>query len=168
MSNSNNENDDYRLWLAQEKKSLADAGYQENQAAFDRLKNRTFALLGVSITLCTGSFAGAFSGRDYAFVCAFMAIGFMFVAGCCAAGLYTSKWQTKNVEGEIVDLLVSDLPSQTKIHGTERMAEAVNAVNMDNDGSLRVDRKWLKLAWIILLLTPLIATFFSIIARLPG
>lgn len=158
--------DEYKLWLAQEKKSLADAGYQENQASFDRLKNRTFALMGVSITLCTGSFAGAFSDKSYALVCSFMALGFMSASACCAAGLYTSKWQTKNVEGGTVDELLSDLPGQTKTHGIDRMAEVVNVVNLDNDKSLQKDRKWLKRAWVILLSTPVIATLIAIVMQI--
>lgn len=158
--------DEYKFWLAQEKKSLADAGYQENQASFDRLKNRTFALMGVSITLCTGSFAGAFSDKSYALVCSFMALGFMSASACCAAGLYTSKWQTKNVEGETVDDLLSDLSGFTKIHGTERMAEVVNSVNLDNDKSLQIDRKWLKRAWVILISTPAIASIIAAVAQI--
>lgn len=158
--------DDYKLWLAQEKKSLADAGYQENQASFDRLKNRTFAVMGISITLCTGSFAGAFSDKSYALICALMAVGFMSASACCAAGLYTSKWQTKNVEGDTVDELLSDLPGQTKTHGIDRMAEVVNAVNLDNDKSLQIDRKWLKRAWVILISTPVIATLIAIVTQI--
>lgn len=166
MPNTDDQNNEYDLWLAQEKKALADAGYQENLAAFDRLKNRTFALLGVSVTLCTGALAGAFSEKNYAQVCGIMSCGFMVVAFCCIAALYTSHWQTKNVEGDVVDLLVGDLANKTKIHGIDRMSSTVNAVNFANDGILQNDRQWLKTAWVSLVLTPLLAAIITTLAQL--
>ena len=154
---------DFALWLAKEKRTLADAGYQETAASFDRIKGRLSAILPLSVTLTTASLAGAFSQREYSIVCAFMALGFGITSGLCAAGLYSTTLVTKNVGPDTVDTILSDVPERNEVHATLWMAYTASYITIENAKIIGRDRRWLKAAWVSLSLTPVISFLMSII-----
>jgi hypothetical protein len=154
---------DFALWLAKEKRALADAGYQETAASFDRIKGRLGAILPLSVTLTAASLAGAFSQREYSIVCAFMALGFGITGSLCAAGLYSTTLISKNVSPDVVDTILSDVPERDETQATLWMAYTASYITAENTKIIGRDRRWLKAAWVSLSLTPIVSFLFSIV-----
>lgn len=153
---------DFALWLAKEKRALADAGYQETVVSFDRIKGRLGAVLPLSVTLTTASLAGAFSQREYSIVCACLALGFGVTSALCAAGLYSTTLISKNVGPDGVDTILSDVPERDEEHATLWLAYTASYITAENAKTIGRDRRWLKAAWVSLSLTPIVSFLLSI------
>ncbi|MDE7547607.1 hypothetical protein PY793_06365 [Acetobacter fabarum] len=153
----------FALWLAKEKRALADAGYQEAALSFDRIKGRLGTVLPLSVTLTTASLAGAFSQREYSMVCAFMALGFGITSCLCAMGLYATTLLSKNVGPDMVDTILSDVPERDETHATLWMAYTASYITAENTKMIEKDRRWLKAVWISLSLTPVVSFLLSVV-----
>lgn len=147
--------DKFELWLAKEKRTLADEAYKETIASFDRIKARLGAILPLSVTLTTASLAGAFSGQGYSLICSFLAVGFSVAAMLCVGGLYSSTLLSKNIGPDAVDSILEDAPDRDVKSASLWLAFATIAVTKECVKTINRDRFWLKAAWIALSLTPL-------------
>ncbi|MFH7813124.1 MULTISPECIES: hypothetical protein [Acetobacter] len=149
----------FDLWLAKEKRTLADEAYKETIASFDRIKARLGAILPLSVTLTTASLAGAFSSQGYSLVCSFLAAGFSVTALLCIGGLFSTTLLSKNIDPDTVDRVLKDAPERDVESASLWLAFATFAVNEECIKTIKRDRRWLKAAWIMLSLTPP-ASFF--------
>ncbi|MFT8418642.1 MAG: hypothetical protein ABF636_07415 [Acetobacter sp.] len=147
------DNKEFALWLAKEKKAMADAGYQEMLRASGTVKAHLGAVLVLSVTLAAASLAGAFSQREYSPVCAFLALGFGIAAGLCAAGLYAPPLISKNVGPEGVDGILSDVPTRDEEHASLWLAYTASFITVENGKALKREQRWLKVARLALGLT---------------
>lgn len=160
------DNQDFELWLAKEKRSFSEQGYSENWATFDRIKTRFGTVVTLSSTLLTATAAASFSGQPYALFCLFLAEGFFVSALCSVVGLYSTGIQTKNIGPHTIDDVLHDMPERTEGNAQLWLAATIYAINVENDKAIARDRLWLQRAWSALVLTPGLALFAALIARL--
>ncbi|GAN70652.1 hypothetical protein ASY01nite_05270 [Acetobacter syzygii] len=153
---------DFALWLAKEKKALADAGYREVARAFHRVKGCLASALVLTVTLTSASVAGACSQREYSLVCGFLALGFAITGGLCAVGLYSGPLLSKNVGPEGVDTILSDVPTRDEAQASLWLAYTVFFITGENSKLLGKGRRWLRAAWISLSLTPPVAFVLAV------
>lgn len=144
---------EFTLWLAREKKRMADAGYQETLTAFDKVRAHLGLALVLSITLAAVSVAGAFSQREYSLICSFLALGFGITGVLCSAGLYSTPMISKNVGPEGVDGILSDVPRRDEEHASLWLAYTASFVTAENSKTLERAQRWLKVVWVALGLT---------------
>ncbi|MFT9441028.1 MAG: hypothetical protein ABF593_04615 [Acetobacter papayae] len=153
--------EEFDVWLAKEKRALADEAYKETIASFDRIKARLGAILPLSVTLTTASLAGAFSRQDYSLVCSFLSLGFGSTAMICAAGLSSTTLLSKNFDPDAVDRVLEDVTERDVKSASLALAFVTFAVNEECIKTIKRDRRWLKAAWIALSLTPPASFFLS-------
>lgn len=153
---------DFALWLAREKRMLADAGYQETQSAFAALKARLGVGLVLSVMFAAVSLVGAFSQREYSPICAFLALGFGVAGGLCAVGLYSSTLISKNFGPERVDGILSDVPQRDEEHASLWLAYTVSFITAENGRTLARHTRWFRAACVALALTPLLASVLAV------
>ncbi len=153
---------DFALWLAREKRMLADAGYQETQASSDKVRAGLNSALVLSVTLAAASLAGAFSQREYSLLCAFLALGFGVACGLCVVGLYSKALISKNVGPEGVDGILSDVPGRDEEHASLWLAYTASFITAENIKTLDRDRHWLRVTRVWLGLTPFVSGLLAI------
>ncbi len=158
-----------KSWLLEEKKKLAEEGYQEVKASHEMLKARLVGVLTLSVTLCTACYGGAWVNGPWAFLCLLMAVGFTGVAVLCVCGLYPTLVRTKNVEPELIDALMDMKPEvDTKEEAFTRLTSFIMALTAENDASQARDKKFLQWAWVALPAVPLEAFLIVFFVRMIG
>ena len=153
---------DFALWLAREKRTLADARYREIRSASDGVKTRLMGLLVLCAMFAALSLVGAFSQREYALICACLALGFGAAGGLSAVGLYAAPLISKNFGPERVDDILSDVPERDEQHASLWLAYTVSFITAENDRVLARYTHWFRAACVALGLTPLLAAILAV------
>lgn len=122
----------------------------------------------LTTTLLSASTAAAFSGKPYAIVSMFLAVGFFFTDVACVMGLYSTKIRTKHVNSQTIDEILKDLPEENETLANVWLASAIDTINEINDKAIHRDRFWLQCAWIGLVITPILSFFLAFISRIWG
>lgn len=157
------------LWLLDEKKKLAEEGYHEIASSYTQLKTRLMSLLTFSLALCTACYGGLVAQSPYSLLCLLMALGFTLTALLCVAGLYPTKFSTKNIEAKLVDDVMTMEPSVvTKEEALIRFTDFIFSQTQGNAIALGKNRRFLKSAWITLGTTPILAFLSFVILQMVG
>jgi len=160
--------DDYELWLAKEKRALADARYAEIATTLERIKSRAASFLGWSLTLSSASIAYAVKGSDFK-QAAWCAGAFLTLSALYSLRvLRSTNWLSKNAATHTVDLLLEDLSEAKEATALNRLADATHAANEDNIEFLERDRALLRKSWLLALLGVVLSAFLALLFSQPA
>lgn len=155
---------DFQEWKLQEKKTLVDAHLKEVSEMHTRIKARLSNVLSLSVTLCSVTAAGAYSGSKYTLPCSIMLCGFAVVALMAIVGLWSTNVTTHNLGPDIFDKIIEDIPpvATNKSEGLTEITATFYDIASDNLRKAQKDRLILKCAWVFLPLAPFVAWIVSL------